>query len=176
MNRREVINWLRETDHQKLNQLWIRADAVRRQHVGDDVHLRGLVEISNHCCRLCTYCGLRGPNRTVARYRMTPEAVLACARHAVELELGTVVLQAGEDHSLSTGLIADIIRRIKDETGRAVTLSLGERGRDELAIWRAAGADRYLLRFETSNQSLYREIHPDPPGQHISRVALLEHL
>jgi biotin synthase len=41
-----------------------------------------------------------------------------------------------------------------------VTLSLGERDDDELAAWRESGADRYLLRFETSNRALYERIHP----------------
>ena len=54
-----------------------------------------------------------------------------------------------------------------------MTLSLGERERDELALWREAGADRYLLRFETSNRELYERIHPARPGQVSDRIAML---
>ena len=66
--------------------------------------------------------------------------------------------------------MADLVRRIKAETPLAVTLSLGERDDEELAAWREAGADRYLLRFETSNRALYERIHPPRPGD-ASRTA-----
>jgi biotin synthase len=39
-------------------------------------------------------------------------------------------------------------------------LSLGERPEEDLAAWREAGADRYLLRFETSDRALFDAIHP----------------
>ena len=140
--------------------LWATADAVRRMHVGDAVHLRGLVEISNHCVRQCAYCGLWRGNAALQRYRMTDAEVLGCARQAVELGFGTVVLQAGEDYGLTREWVANLVRRIKADTPLAVTLSLGERPDEDLAAWREAGADRYLLRFETSNPTLYHRIHP----------------
>jgi biotin synthase len=169
--------WLRETDQRRLEELWRQADAVRREHVGDEVHLRGLIEISNHCARQCGYCGLRAGRSDLRRYRLTADEILACARRAVEFGYGTVVLQAGEDDKITGPWLADVVRRIKAETPLAVTLSLGERADEELALWRAGGADRYLLRFETSNAALYRRIHPPRrPGQMSDRLALLRRL
>ena len=165
-----------ETDPTVLETLWARADEVRRTHVGDDVHLRGLIEISNHCVRQCLYCGIRGCAQDVTRYRMTGAEILACAREAATLGYGTVVLQSGEDPGLSVELIAGVIRRIKADTGLAVTLSLGERDDDELRDWKAAGADRYLLRFETTDPDLYRRIHPNLPGTTSDRIAQLERM
>jgi biotin synthase len=173
MERQEILNWLREHDQRALDALWLRADAARHEHVGDAVHLRGLVEISNYCVRQCSYCGLRGPNTKVTRYRMSADEVLACARQAVAFGYGTVVLQSGEDPRITQGWMVDIIRRIKNETPLAVTLSLGERHPDDLAAWRQAGADRYLLRFETSNPALYQWIHPRRPGDAPDRLTLL---
>ena len=95
---------------------------------------------------------------------MTEEEILGCAREALGYGYGTVVLQAGEDPGLSRAVVAGLVQRIKKETGLAVTLSLGERPLDDLRAWREAGADRYLLRFETSNAELYRRIHPPRPG------------
>ncbi len=160
MQRNEIINWLRETDPGRLEDLWRLADLTRQENVGEEVHLRGLIELSNHCVRLCGYCGLRADNRAVERYRMSDDEVLESARQAVEFGYGTVVLQAGEDPMLTRDRVAGLIRRIKAETPLAVTLSLGERSEEELAEWRRAGADRYLLRFETSNQKLFQRIHP----------------
>lgn len=173
MQRSEILRWLRETDERRLESLWARADAVRREHVGDAVHLRGLIEISNHCFRRCAYCGLRAENTRLERYRMTADEVLACAREAAELGYGTVVLQAGEDPAVTADWVADLVQRIKAETGLAVTLSLGEQDEATLRAWRDAGADRYLLRFETSNRALFDRIHPPRPGRRSDRLALL---
>jgi biotin synthase len=172
----DILGWLRETDPQRLETLWRRADGTRREHVGDAVHLRGLVEVSNHCARRCAYCGLRAANHTLARYRMGADEILKAAHQAAKFGYGTVVLQAGEDYGIIAGWMADLIRRIKDETSLAVTLSLGERTDDELTAWREAGADRYLLRFETSNRTLFDAIHPPLGGQPCDRIALLRRL
>lgn len=172
----EIEGWLRETDKSRLEELWSLADTVRRDHVGDAVYLRGLIEFSNCCARKCAYCGLSADNHKVNRYRMSADEILSCAHQAVEFGYGTVVMQSGEDRGYRTGDIADIIRRIKAETPLAVTLSLGEREDDELALWKEAGADRYLMRFETSNPELYKIIHPNLPGRFSDRVAMLKRM
>jgi biotin synthase len=176
MDRDEIIAWLREEDESRLEELWARADATRREHVGDEVHLRGLIEISNHCVRRCAYCGINAGNRGVTRYRMAASEVLECAHLARSLAYGTVVMQAGEDYGITREWLAEVVRRIKAETGLAVTLSLGERPDADLEAWREAGADRYLLRFETSDQTLYERVHPSLPGRHSDRFALLARL
>ncbi len=176
MTRTEIISWLRTADETALEELWARADRVRREHVGDDVHLRGLIEFSNHCRRLCGYCGLRADNRQIERYRMTADEILECARQAVDFGYGTVVLQSGEDYGFGATWLESLVRRLKSETPLAVTLSVGERPLPELRRWKAAGADRYLLRFETSNPRLFKHIHPDVGGEASDRIGLLKTL
>ena len=176
MKKDEILAWLKTEDENRLEELWHSADTVRRENVGDEVHLRGLVEISNVCARDCGYCGIRVGNPGVRRYRMGADEILDCARLAVGFGYGTVVLQSGEDYGITADWLADIIRGIKKETGLAVTLSLGERQDDDLVAWRRAGADRYLLRFETSNRELYDRIHPPLPGRHSDRFQILRRL
>lgn len=176
LSQQEISDWLRETDPDRLAELWRRADETRRQHVGDAVYLRGLVEISNYCMRQCAYCGLRAGNAQLARYRLTAGEVLAAARQAVQFGYGTVVLQGGEDYGLTGRWVTEVIRQIKRETPLAVTLSLGERTDRELVAWREAGADRYLLRFETSDPRLFREIHPPLGNRPCDRLAMLRRL
>ncbi len=183
MNFVEIHDWLRETDDRRLEELWRTADDVRRRNVGDEVHLRGLTEFSNHCVRRCAYCGLGTHTRGLERYRMNADEILACADRAVELEYGTIVLQSGQDSGVSGQWLADVIERIRQQTPLAVTLSVGERSEDELALWRRAGAGRYLLRFETSDRTLYERIHPDLPagqaglnGVRSDRIAILHQL
>jgi len=176
MNRDEILSWLKENDPTKLEELWAKADAVRLENVGDEVHLRGLIEISNYCVRECAYCGISACASGITRYRMNKDEILECAREAKRLDYGSVVMQAGEDPGLTKEFIADVIRAIKAETGLAITLSLGEREDDELKAWKEAGADRYLLRFETSNPELYKRIHPSLPGTLSDRFAQLERM
>ncbi len=172
----ETLAWLRETDPRRLEMLWRQADELRRVRVGDAVHLRGLIEVSNYCARQCAYCGLRAGNRGLARYRLGADEISASARQAEGFGYGTVVLQAGEDYGIKADWIAGIVRRIKAETGLAVTLSLGERSTQELELWRKAGADRYLLRFETSDRALFDAIHPPLGRRPSDRLALLRRL
>ena len=173
MQHKEIIRWLREDDPEVLTELWARADQVRRENVGDEVHLRGLIEIGNHCIRRCGYCGLNAGRKELQRYRMTEDEILACAAEAVEYGYGTVVIQAGEDPAWTRQFVSDLITEIKATTPLAVTLSLGERSDEELQSWRAAGADRYLLRFETSNRRLFDHIHPPLLNEPCDRQALL---
>src|ERR1019366_3276522 len=176
LERSAILGWLTETDETRLEKLWQEADRARREHVGDEVHLRGLIEISNHWLRQCHYCGLRAGNLDVTRYRMHSAAIVVAAKQAGEFGYGRVVLQAGEDEGLTVDAVVSIVRRNKAEAGIAVTLSLGERTVNELRTWREAGADRYLLRFETSNSDLFSRMHPPRGKGRPSRMSLLRQL
>lgn len=176
LDKTEILRWLRENDPQRLEELWRRADEVRRANVGDAVHLRGLVEISNYCARQCAYCGLRVGNQALTRYRMTAEEIVEAAQQAVKFGYGTVVLQGGEDFGPSADWLAEVVRTIKTKTPLAVTLSLGERPDADLAAFRAAGAGRYLLRFETSDRALFDAIHPPLGQQPCDRIEILRRL
>ena len=159
--------------------LFARAHALRLQTKGNAVFLRGLVELSSICARDCLYCGMRRSNPHAHRYAMADDEILACARLSQQLDFGTVVLQAGECPQLWTReRVAELVRRIKGETGQRVTLSLGERSEADTAAWRAAGADRYLLRFETSDRALFAHIHPgaEPSGGEHPRLAQLRRM
>ncbi|MCL4807967.1 MAG: [FeFe] hydrogenase H-cluster radical SAM maturase HydE [Thermoanaerobaculia bacterium] len=177
MERGELLRWLTEDRDEALRELWLRADAVRRDTVGDEVHLRGLIEISNRCVRQCWYCGIRAGNAALTRYRMTADEVIEGAQAAASLGYGTVVLQGGEDPGLTREWVSDVVARIKADLPLSVALSLGERSTRELATWRRAGADRYLLRFETSNAALFARIHPPGTDSAVrDRIGLLREL
>jgi len=137
------------------------ADRTRREYAGDGVHLRGLIEFSNHCRRRCYYCGIRAGNTKVRRYRLTSDQILACARTAVALNYKTIVMQSGEDPAWGPGELAALVEKVKRETALAITLSVGEHTREDYRTLRAAGADRFLLRFETSDRKLFSMLKPD---------------
>ncbi|MFA6450548.1 MAG: [FeFe] hydrogenase H-cluster radical SAM maturase HydE [bacterium] len=174
MTRDQIIGWLKEDDPARLAELYHMADTARRDTVGDEVHIRTLVEISNHCARGCDYCGLRADNSALKRYRMTKQEILDCVSAAATRGRKTVVLQSGEDPRLTAEWVAALVSAIKDETGMAVTLSLGEYSREDYAAMKAAGADRYLIKQETVNPNLYKKLHPDMKLE--NRIRCLETL
>ncbi len=154
----ELVTLLSLPDDQ-LPLLMEAADEVRHRTVGDSVHLRGIIEFSNHCRQHCCYCGLRADHSQAHRYRLTPEQILDTAEAAAKTGYRTLVLQSGEDFSISAETIADITREIK-KMNVAVTLSCGERSYEVYQLWREAGADRYLIKQETADPALYRSIRP----------------
>lgn len=153
--------------------LYQAADLVRKKYVGDGVYLRGLIEFSSYCKNDCMYCGLRRSNVHAQRYRLTPEQIVQTAQNAVTLGYKTVVLQSGEDPGFDTETLCHIIREIK-KSDVALTLSIGEKTREEYAAYKQAGADRYLLRIETTDKALYEKL--DPQMSFDNRVRCLHDL
>ena len=149
------------------------ADRVRKKYVGDGVYLRGLIEFSSYCKNDCFYCGLRRSNLKAQRYRLSAEQLIKTAKQAVSYGYKTIVLQSGEDVWFDADKMCQIIREIK-KLDVAVTLSIGEKTREEYAAYRAAGADRYLLRIETTDKILYEKL--DPAMSWENRVRCLHNL
>ena len=142
--------------------LFTTADGVRRQVYGDSVYVRGLIEISNHCKNNCFYCGLRGGNKLLNRYRLSEDDIINCADEGYKLGIRTFVLQGGEDLSITDKDICSIVSHLKTKhPDCAITLSIGEKSRESYKLYKAAGTDRYLLRHEAADKKLYSLLHPD---------------
>lgn len=164
----EILNTNKKNDW-----LFNLADKIRRKYVGNEVHLRGLIEFSNICKCNCKYCGLRSENKTIDRYRISEEEIIFYAKNAVKMGYKTVVLQSGEDKFFDTDKMCNIIKKIK-ELDIALTLSIGERTFEEYKAFKQAGADRYLIRIETTDKNLYKKMHPNMDFN--NRIRCLEDL
>ncbi len=157
-SKEEIIDIL--SDDSRNEWLFSLADKTRKEYVGDEIHLRGLIEFSNICRCQCKYCGLQSINKSIDRYRISPDDIVLYAKKAVDMGYKTVVLQSGEDEYYSKDIMSDIIKRIKS-FDVAVTLSIGERSYEDYEAFKIAGADRYLLRIETTDKELYKQMHPN---------------
>ena len=157
LTREKIIEILKDDSQNEL--LFSKADEIRKKYVGDEVHLRGLIEFSNICKRTCKYCGLRCENKNLERYRISPEDIILYAQKAVELGYKTIVLQSGEDEFYTRDVMCGIIKGIK-KLDVALTLSIGEKSYEDYLAYYEAGADRYLLRIETTDRNLYEKMHP----------------
>jgi biotin synthase len=135
------------------------ADEVRRKTVGDEVHIRAIIEFSNICARQCKYCGLNCNHEGIDYYQMTADEILSTAEQAIKAGYKTIVLQSGENPKLNKRWMGHIVKSIVS-MGAVVTLSIGELSRDALEFYRKCGAGRYLLKHETADPDIYEELHP----------------
>lgn len=142
------------------------ADRMRKEIVGDVVDIRGAVEFSNYCRKDCRYCGIRKSLDDLNRYRMDEDEIMEVVHHLHEIGLKTVILQSGEDLWWTPEKISSLIKRVKKETKMNITLSIGERSREEYEHYKKLGANNFLLKIETTNRKLFEFIHPDDDYDH----------
>ena len=143
--------------------LFSMAREERHRYYGHDVYVRGLIEFTNYCKNDCLYCGIRKSNGNAHRYRLSEADILKCCKEGYELGFRTFVLQGGEDGYYTDEKLTALIRKIKEVyPDCALTLSVGERTEEEYRAFWKAGADRYLLRHETADETHYRILHPEP--------------
>ncbi|MDR1956517.1 MAG: [FeFe] hydrogenase H-cluster radical SAM maturase HydE [Treponema sp.] len=157
----ELLRLITSDDPAEQEALFAAARQQREAYYGHDVYFRGLVEFTNYCKNDCYYCGIRCSNSKVKRYRLSLEQILQSCRVGDMLGFRTFVLQGGEDPWFTDQRIIAMVEAIRKEyPNHAITLSIGERSRESYEAFFQAGANRYLLRHETANESHYRKMHP----------------
>lgn len=161
------------SDPDETSYLHAKACAVRNTYCQERIAVRALIEISSVCKNSCNYCGLNRYNREASRYTMSDDEVLQSVELAASQGFMTVVLQSGEN-GRTTESIAQLIAQIKQEFLIAVSLSLGEHPYEDYLAWKRAGADRYLLRIESTDEDFYRSLHTDRSLS--TRLECLAHL
>ncbi len=159
--REDVVYMLSTTRPKEVEMVFNISDRIRKEMVGDVVEIRGAIEFSNYCIKSCNYCGINACNKGVARYRMTEAEILEVVDYLHAMGIKTVILQSGEDLSWTVERLCGLIKEIKAKTGMRITLSIGERTREEYETLRDAGANNFLLKIEATNRELFNEIHPD---------------
>ena len=138
-----------------------KADEVRREHYGNEIYIRGLIEFTNYCKNNCFYCGLRRDNKNAERYRLTKDEIISCCIKGYDLGFRTFVFQGGEDPHFTDDDICKVVYEIKNKfSDCAVTLSVGEKSKEVYREYKKAGTDRYLLRHETAAKEHYEKLHP----------------
>lgn len=163
-----LAGFLRASDPVTIEEVRAAAEETVLEYCGNKVYYRGLVEFSNICALDCGYCGIRRSNTNVLRYTVSDDEIVKAARWCAEVHYGSLVLQSGERHDEPfVAMVERVVRRIKRETvssvlphGLGITLCVGEHTREAFQRFRDAGAHRYLLRIETTNEDLFRSIHP----------------
>jgi biotin synthase len=177
----DKVKYLLSLDNEaEKKQLYARARETRDALIGNKVYLRGLIELSNRCSKNCYYCGIRSANKNVVRYDIPDGEVLKAAMFAMENHYGSIVIQSGERYNKAfTARITRLLQKIHAATQNKlhITLSCGEQSRETYQEWFDNGAQRYLLRIETSSEDLYHKLHPkDAQHSFSNRLHSLEAL
>lgn len=161
LKREELIKLMELEQDNELQLLYKTANFLRQKILSNSCCVHGIIEFSNHCQQQCAYCGISGNRKNINRYRMTEDEILEATRIAVETYgFKALVLQSGEDTAFSADDLARIIRKIKDRFAVLLFISCGEVGIPGLQKIYDAGARGLLMRFETSNPTLYEKMRP----------------
>ncbi len=160
LDRQEILYLFGLQSMEEKSNLYKKADAVRRDLFKDEIQVRGLIEFSNYCSQNCIFCRLRDNNFSIKRYRMSPDEIIDVAKNISSLGIKNIFLQSGEDTYFDTDLIAYLIYTIKQNFNQEIILNIGLRGFDEYKSWKLAGADRYVIRIESTKQKMFGSYRP----------------
>jgi len=159
--KKDELEFLLKTNGRERDALYSEAEMIRRTHIKDFFCIHGIIEFSNYCINDCFYCGLRKENDQILRYRMGIGEIVRAAEKAVKKGYKLLVLQSGDDPFYSKEKLVEILRKIKEKCRVFIFISIGERDFETYKALREAGADGVLFRFETSNENLFKKIHPN---------------
>lgn len=168
-SKEDIVALLSIKEKDEVEKLRLAAFNLSTELLGEEVYYRGIVEFSNICALDCNYCGIRKSNKDVERYILDKEQVVDSALWCGEVGYGSAVLQSGERRDPAfVDFVCDSLSEIKKKSisktlpeGLGITLSVGEHNLDTYKRFFEAGAHRYLLRIETTNDELYKKLHPE---------------
>ena len=161
VSKEDLLYLLNLEKDEEISLLYKVANFLRSKHLGNSCCVHGIIEFSNYCSQSCCYCGISTFNKDLKRYRMTKSEIMDAAKEAVEkYGFGALVLQSGEDPAYSVDDLCDIVSQIKKNFDVLLFISFGEVGLGGLQKLYDAGARGLLMRFETSNEEIYKKLHP----------------
>lgn len=154
INRTEIERMFYATGEEQVA-LWNRAKEIRNHMCGNRVYIRGVLEMSNYCRCMCKFCGNAAYVRGIERYRMNFEEIIQQIDYAKTLGIDVIHLAAGEDASLDFSLLYQVVKYIIDNNC-VPELAVGKLTREQYAQLISLGCKRYILKFETSDNELFK--------------------
>ena len=127
----------------------------------EEVEVRSVIELSNVCQQSCNYCSM-AKESDLKRYVIRQDALSELVGFLYSKGRRVILLQSGENSSdRFIEYTATCIRGIKQLDNNIETiLCMGNLSPAQYRLLKSAGADRYILKFESSNPSLYSEWKP----------------
>jgi biotin synthase len=144
-------------------QLHAQAAALRDRVFHRSVVVRGVIEVTNLCRVNCAYCPMRRENtRQNAPYILDQDAILSAARAIRDAGVSVLVFQGGEVPQ-TTRLVMDVLPAVRElfDDRVEILLGLGVKTEAEYRALKERGADTYILKHETSDPVLHRQIREE---------------
>lgn len=163
MSQEEILYLLTRMDTKELEEIFAAARQVRDAVFGKKVFLYGFVYFSTYCKNNCTFCYYRRDNQKPPRYRKTADEIVETAKELKASGIHLIDLTTGDDpyYTRHPQRLAEIIRKVKEETQLPVMVSPGLLEQTGLQAIAQAGADWYALYQETHNPSLFYKLRYD---------------
>ena len=156
-------------------QLHARAAAIRHSVFRRSVVVRGVIEITNVCRVNCDYCPMRRDNtRQNTPYILTRDAILSAARNVRDAGVNVIVFQGGEIPQ-TTPLLLDVLPQVRElfDDRVEVLLGLGVKPEAEYRALKQGGADTYIVKHETADAALHRDIRQENLDVRLSAIRTL---
>lgn len=169
----ELLTILNTKNQDELKLIYQTANNQRQRYHDNACCVHGIIEFSNYCKNDCFYCGIR-KSRKINRYRISPKEIIEIAKEAVKkFGFKALVLQSGEDPYYTDEILVQIITELR-KLGILIFLSIGIRKKSSYDKFYKAGARAVLLRFETSNKTLFNKLRPNTNFE--ERIGLIKYL
>ncbi|WP_022667832.1 methylornithine synthase PylB [Desulfospira joergensenii] len=165
--REDIVFLLSLSDEDSISMLFDTARQIRSRHFGNRVFLYGFLYFSTECKNDCLFCKYRRSNRSLIRYRKSPEEILEAAEAMAASGVHLIDLTMGESaffHNrgdLGFKALVDLTKGIKRAAGLPLMISPGVVPEKTLAELAAAGADWYACYQETYNRELFSTLRLD---------------
>jgi biotin synthase len=145
-----------------------RAAAATRDAFGGNVFVRAVVEVSNVCRQNCSYCGMRRDNRRLHRFRARHHQIAELLIHHRPASVTDINIQTGEDPVAVREVVLPLIETLRRETRLGISVCLGTLSPELYDTLRAAGADIFIMKFESGDAAQYERF--SAPGTLAERL------
>lgn len=150
-----------------------RARKLRALATDNRIHVRAAIHVSNVCRQNCLCCPMRSDNIVRENIRRaTSKEIILIADEARKLGFRNLFIQSGEDNKILF-VVAEALKMIFEKYPNMIaTLNLGSLNREEYELLFRAGAENYVIKHETANRIIHKELRQLPIEKRIDSMLL----
>lgn len=154
------------------NELAEEALSIRDRYFGKKLYVRASIEVSNYCNNQCAYCGMSKLNTKLERYSLPVDTVKETIDEITEMGIKQVHIVGGEYSGTDLDEICEMIRYSR-KNGLHTTVVLGKKTEEEYQRLYDAGAERYIMKFETANSELFERYKKSSLDNRLEQLFIL---
>ncbi len=159
----EVLSEALQLKDEAQKELFLLARERRHRFFPDDrAQSRSVIEVSNICRQKCRYCSIGGKDQKL-NYTLNSAQMEMLMDYLYEKGRRVILLQSGENPS--EPFIQEVINaigKIKEKhNDLRIILCMGDMTRDQYQRLYDAGASDFVLKFEASNEELFKYCKPN---------------